>query len=80
MGYVDGGLDTRECKKLKLEKARLCVYWSSAMHGFMGLASLGPDKECKIGPPATIELRAITAVLDVTPEAELKWESAPWGR
>lgn len=64
---------------IKLRAARLCVSWSSDMHGFMGLASMGPSKSCRIGPPANIELRAITAVVEVNKEAALKWETAPWG-
>lgn len=63
---------------IKLKRARLCVYWSSELHGFMGLASNGPSSSCKIGPAADIELRNITAVATVTPEAVAKWESAPW--
>lgn len=63
---------------VKLRAARLCVYWSSDIRGFMGLASVGPSSSCRIGPPADIELRAITAVVSVTPEAVKKWEAAPW--
>ena len=64
---------------IKLTRARLCVYWSSDVKGFMGLAATGPTRSCRIGPPADIELRKITAVLEVTPEAVGKWEAAPWG-
>jgi hypothetical protein len=64
--------------RIDLKRARLCVYWSPAMHGFMGLASAGPDKACKVGPPADIELRAITSVVEVSPEAVERWEAAPW--
>jgi len=63
---------------IKLKRARLCVYWSADLRGFMGLASVGPNRNCKIGPPADIELRDITAVLEVSPEAVTKWEAAPW--
>jgi hypothetical protein len=63
---------------IKLARARNCIYWSSDCKGFMGLASGGPTKSCRIGPPADIELRAITAVVEVTPEAVKAWESAPW--
>lgn len=61
-----------------LERARLCVYWSSDVKGFMGLAANGPSSFCRIGPPAKIELRKITAVLEVTSEAVKKWETGPW--
>lgn len=64
--------------QIALQRARLCLYWSADVKGFMGLASNGPSKSCKIGPPADITLRAITAVLEVTPDAVAKWEAAPW--
>lgn len=65
---------------IKLRQARNCVYWASSLKGFLGLASAGPDSNCKIGPAADIELRKITSVVEVTPEAQAKWESAPWSR
>lgn len=63
---------------VRLKRSRLCIYWSADMGGFMGLAAKGPSKSCKIGPPADIDLRSITAVLAVTPEAAEKWEAAKW--
>ena len=63
---------------IRLSRARLCVYWSADVKGFMGLASGGPTSRCRIGPPAEIELRNITAVLEVTEPAVKAWESAPW--
>ena len=64
--------------QIVLTKARLCLYWSSDVRGFMGLASGGPTNGCKIGPAADITLRNITAVLEATPEAVKAWEAAPW--
>ncbi len=64
---------------INLRASRLCVYWSADVRGFMGLASGGPTKGCRIGPPADITLRKITAVVEVTPEAVKAWEAAPWG-
>jgi hypothetical protein len=62
-----------------LRKARLCVYWSKDMQGFMGLASQGPSTTCRIGPPADIELRNITAVIGpLAPDVVAKWEASPW--
>jgi len=63
---------------VRLERARLCLYWSRDCKGFMGLAANGPTASCRIGPAANIELRNITAVLDVTPDAAKAWEAAPW--
>ena len=63
---------------IALRAARLCVYWAADLRGFMGLASTGPNERCKIGPPADIELRDITSVVEVTPTAVKKWEKGPW--
>ena len=63
---------------ITLKRSRLCLYWSRDVKGFMGLAANGPSSSCRIGPAADITLRAITAVLSVTPEAVQKWEAAPW--
>lgn len=65
---------------IKLTNARLCLYWSADVRGFMGLAATGPTAGCKIGPRADIELRKVTAVIEATPEAVAAWEKAPWSR
>ncbi len=64
---------------INLRAARLCVHWTSDLHGFMGLASIGPGKGCRIGPAADIAVRKITTVISVTPEAAARWEESPWG-
>lgn len=62
-----------------LKRAQNCVYWSSDVRGFMGLASTGPTKSCKIGPAVpSIVLSKVTAVVEVTDEAAEKWIKAPW--
>jgi len=64
---------------IELRQAQNCVYWSSDVHGFMGLASSGPTKNCKVGPAVpSIVLTKVTAVVEVTAEAAKKWEAAPW--
>jgi len=65
---------------IKMRAARNCIYWSSDVKGFIGLAASGPSKSCKIGPAANIELRDITCVAECTPEAVAAWEAAPWSR
>ena len=77
-GVFFGYATKTDGETISLKRARLCVYWSSDLRGFMGLASAGPGNGCKIGPAADIELRAITSVVSVTPEAEAKWNAAPW--
>ena len=63
---------------IALKSARLCLYWSADVKGFMGLASGGPTASCRIGPAADITLRNITAVLEVAPEAVKAWEAGHW--
>jgi len=73
-GYAVGATDGEQ---ITLERARLCIQWRG-IKGFMALAATGPTSACRIGPPADITLRAITAVAKVTPEAVEAWERAPW--
>lgn len=77
-GVFFGYAEDTDGASIKLRSSRLCVYWSVAMGGFMGLASVGPDKSCKIGPRADITVRDITSVIEVSPEAVAKWEAAAW--
>lgn len=77
-GVFFGYADDIDGSTIKLSRARLCVYWSADLRGFMGLAATGPNKSCRIGPPADITLRDITSVCEVTPEAAERWEKSPW--
>lgn len=79
-GVFFGYTKDTDGEQIKLDRSRLCLYWSADVQGFMGLAANGPTKGCRIGPPADITLRNITAVLEVTPDAVAKWEAAPWSR
>ena len=79
-GVFFGYATDTDGEQIALTRARLCVYWSSDVNGFMGLASGGPTAGCKIGPAADITLRGITAVLETTPNAVKAWEAAPWSR
>ena len=74
-GVFFGYATDTEGETISLKRSRLCLQWTADIRGFMGLASFGPSPSCKIGPPADITLRSITAVLEVTPEAELKWNA-----
>ena len=64
---------------IQLKDARCCIYWSSDVKGFLGLAKNGPSVTCRVGPPADIELRKVTSVSEVSEAAKDKWEAAPWG-
>lgn len=75
-GVFFGYADNTDGETITLKGSRLCIYWSEDLKGFMGLAAFGPSKSCRIGPPADITLRNITAVIEVTPDAEQKWKDA----
>jgi len=77
-GVFFGYATTTDGETIALRASRLCVSWSAAVRGFMGLAATGPTKGCRIGPAADITLRNITAVLECTSVAVVAWESAPW--
>jgi hypothetical protein len=77
-GVFFGYATETQGETIHLKRARLCLYWSPDVRGFMGLAANGPSDKCRVGPPAEIELRAVTAVLEVTPDAAAKWETGPW--
>lgn len=79
-GVFAGFAEKTDGDVIQLKQARNCIYWAASVKGFMGLAANGPDKDCKIGPAADIELRKITSVVEVTPEAQKKWQDAAWGR
>lgn len=65
-------------EQIKLRSARCALYWSRDVKGFLGLANGGPTKTCRVGPPADITLRNVTAVAEVTADAAKAWEAAPW--
>lgn len=77
-GVFFGYTDNTDGQVINLKRARLVVYWTADLRGFMGLASMGPTKGCRIGPPADIQVRDITSVVEVTQEAVTKFENAPW--
>lgn len=62
-----------------ITKARNCVYWSDALHGFLGLAKEGPNAQCRVGPNVSkLQLLNVTSVADCTPVAVKAWEAEPW--
>lgn len=77
-GVFFGYTEETDGDRIKLDRARNVVYWSADVRGFMGLAASGPSSSCRIGPAADIELRDITSVVEVTPEAAERFDAAPW--
>jgi len=66
-------------KTIRLENARMCVYWSVDVKGVLGLASGGPTKNCRVTPAVpAITLQGVTAVMEATPQSAAAWEAQPW--
>ena len=66
-------------KQVRIEKARMCVYWSADAKGVLGLAATGPTSGCKITPQVqAITLEKVTAIMECTQTAAEAWESEPW--
>lgn len=79
-GVFFGYATDTDGETIALTKARNCVFWSSDVRGFIGLAANGPSNSCRVGPVADITLRNITCVLEVTPDAVKRWEEGAWAK
>lgn len=78
-GVFFGYGEPSDADTIRLENARMVVYWSEGTRGFTGLASTGPADGSRVGPPApAITLRGVTSVMECSPEATARWESGPW--
>ena len=58
-----------------LRGAKMAIYWGTTQ-GIAQLAYSGPTESSRIGAPADVELRKVTAVFEVTEEAEIRWKAA----
>lgn len=78
-GYL---LGEASAEQVKLRSCRNVVSWDAATKGFLGMASTGPTKGCRIGPAAGMEstIYDITGVFGCTDEAVKAFEEAPWAR
>lgn len=61
---------------IHLKDARMAIYWGTTK-GVMELAHTGPTAKSRISAPADIEIRKVTSVFEVTPEAEKAWKEIP---
>lgn len=66
---------------IRLENARMCVYWDAAIKGVLGLAATGPLGSSRVGPAVpALTLRDVTSVMEVSEEAIKNWEKGSWGK
>lgn len=59
---------------IRLKDARMAISFGTT-RGVMQLAETGPTSSSKISAKADIEVRSITAVFEVAPEALKAWEA-----
>ena len=77
-GYVDAK-QKLDVDTICIQKARMCVYWSTDTRGVLGLAAIGPSTSCKIGPAVpAITLKKVTSIMEASTEAAERWEAGPW--
>ena len=66
-------------KTIRIERVRMCVYWSPDVKSVLGLAATGPSSLCKVGPAApAMTLQDVTGVIEASEECAIRWESGPW--
>jgi hypothetical protein len=74
-GVFFGYADDTSGERVLLRRARMAIYWGTT-RGVMELAETGPTNKSRISARADLDLRSVTCVMEVTPEAVAKWESA----
>lgn len=71
-GYAEDTSGT----EIKLKRARMAISFGTT-RGILELAETGPTDRSKISARAPeIDVRKVTAVIEVSPEAAEKWEDA----
>lgn len=73
-GVFFGYADDTSGDVIHLKRARMAIYWGTT-RGIFELAETGTTDKSKISARADIELRKITAVMEVSPVAAEKWEA-----
>lgn len=64
--------------QIKLKRARMCLYWPASVGGVFGLGEKGPDAGTKVSAElGGVLLEGVTAIFDVTKEAQEAWKYAP---
>ena len=74
-GYIKD--DKKLPAQITLTGVKNCISWSSDIGGFLGLASVGPNNNCRIGKRVSeLTLYKITCTVPVEDAAVEKWEKA----
>ena len=68
-----------DSSSIRIERARMVVYWSADCRSVVGLAANGPTAGCKVGPSApAITLRDVTAIIECSEESAKRFEDTKW--
>lgn len=84
-GFMDAAV-YKDCQRngirgrtIELHQTRMCVRWTKAEKGVLGLAEEGPGSGCRISPARSIpDLHMPVYIGMMTQRALAKWESEPW--
>jgi hypothetical protein len=78
-GVFFGYGEPTDAPTIRLERARMCLFWPEAQHGLTGLAKDGPKDGARVSPAApAVILRDVTAVFACSDVAAQRWEAEPW--
>ena len=73
-GVFFGYAEDTSSDTIKLKEARMAIAFGTTK-GVMQLAETGPTESSKISAKADIEVRKVTAVFEVSAEAQAKWDA-----
>ena len=78
-GVFFGVVTNKKKDSLTLKEAQMCVFWSSEIRGVLGLASSGPNANCRVTKKIpSIDLNGVTSIMDCTKEAIEEWKKEYW--
>ena len=78
-GVFFGTLKKSTGTEVTLSDAKMCIYWSAATRGVLGLAATGPASGSKTTPAIpSIDLYGVASVMECSLEAAATWEAGRW--
>ena len=73
-GVFFGYAEDTSSDTIKLKEARMAIAFGTTK-GVMQLAETGPTEASKVSAKADIEVRKVTAIFEVSAEAQAKWDA-----
>ncbi len=76
-GYGDPEL--KPDRQINLSNCRMCISWGAKTKGVVGLASIGPQVDCRVTPAApVVNLNGVTSIMVCSEQAASRWEEGLW--